>query len=282
MLEMLNILDGEALGDKDGLSARAIHLATEAMRRAFADRAAFLGDPDFTRIPVRGLTDKKYAEKLRATIDPDHASLSSAIRAGDPNAYQTDGETTHFSAVDSDGTAVAVTYTLNGSYGSGVTVAGLGFLMNNEMDDFTVKPGVPNAYGLLQSEANTIAPGKTPLSAMTPTVVTKDGKLILVLGSPGGPTIINTVMNTILNFLQYKMTVQQAVDAPRFHHQWMPDKLQMEPGFSPDTLDLLRAKGHQIEVRQSIGDCHAIAIDEKTGELLGAADPRSGGKAVGY
>ena len=137
-----------------------------------------------------------------------------------------------------------------------------------------------NAYGLLQSEANTIAPGKTPLSAMTPTVITRDGKLLLVLGSPGGPTIINTVMNTILNILEYKMGVQQAVDAPRFHHQWMPDRLIMEPGFSPDTLELLRARGHQIEVRPAIGDCQAIAVDPKTGELLGAADPRLGGKAV--
>jgi gamma-glutamyltranspeptidase/glutathione hydrolase len=252
------------------------------MRRAFADRAQFLGDPDFSRIPVKGLIDKKYAAHLRAGIDPDRASLSSVIRAGDPAAYETTGETTHYSVVDRDGAAVAVTYTLNGSYGSGVTVAGLGFLMNNEMDDFTVKPGVPNAYGLLQSEANTIAPGKTPLSAMTPTVVTREGKLVLVLGSPGGPTIINTVMNTILNFLEYKLNVQQAVDAPRFHHQWMPDRLILEPGFSPDTIELLRTRGHQVEFRNSIGDCHAIAVDARTGEWLGAADPRLGGKAVGY
>lgn len=282
MLEMLNILEETPLTEFGGFSARAIHWTTEAMRRAFADRAQFLGDPDFSRIPVKGLIDKKYAAHLRATIDPERASLSSVIRAGDPMAYETSGETTHYSVVDSDGTAVSVTYTLNNSYGSGVTVAGLGFLMNNEMDDFTVKPGVPNAYGLLQSEANTIAPGKTPLSAMTPTVVTKDGKLVLVLGSPGGPTIINTVMNTILNFLEFKLNVQQAVDAPRFHHQWMPDKLILEPGFSPDTLELLRSRGHQIEFRNAIGDCHAIAVDSRTGEWLGAADPRLGGKAVGY
>ena len=175
-----------------------------------------------------------------------------------------------------------MTYTLNGGYGSGVTATGLGFLLNNEMDDFTVKPGAPNGYGVLQSEANTIAPGKTPLSSMTPSMVTKDGKLLLVLGSPGGPTIINTVMNTIINFLDFGMNVQRAVDAPRFHHQWMPDRLLMEPGFSPDTIDLLKARGHNVDVRGSIGDCHAIAIDPKTGELLGAADPRSGGKAVGY
>jgi gamma-glutamyltranspeptidase/glutathione hydrolase len=283
MLEMLNILEPIPLKDSGPLSAKSIHWVTEAMRRAFADRAEFMGDPDFNKnLPVRGLIDKKYADKLRASIDPDKASTSQSVRAGSPAPYES-METTHYTVIDKDGTAVSVTYTLNGGYGSGVTVPGLGFLLNNEMDDFTVKPGAPNAYGLLQSEANTIAPGKTPLSAMTPTVITKDGKLLLVLGSPGGPTIINTVMNTIINFLDFGMTVQQAVDAPRFHHQWMPDRLVMENGFSPDTIAALKARGHNVDTgRGAIGDCHAIAVDPKTGELLGAADPRQGGKAVGY
>ncbi len=281
MMEMLNILEGVPLKDSGPLSAKSIHWVTEAMRRAFADRAEYMGDPDFNRLPVRGLTDKKYAERLRASIDPETASKSEDVRAGNPAAYESE-HTTHYSVVDKDGTAVSVTYTLNGGYGSGVTVEGLGFLLNNEMDDFTAKPGAPNGYGLLQSEANTIAPGKTPLSAMTPTVVIKDGKLLLVLGSPGGPTIINTVMNTIINFIDFGMTVQRAVDAPRFHHQWMPDTLSMEPGFSPDTIELLKLRGHKVAVRGAIGDCHAIAVDPKTGELLGAADPRQGGKAVGY
>jgi gamma-glutamyltranspeptidase/glutathione hydrolase len=281
MIEMLNILEGVPLKDSGPQSATSIHWVTEAMRRAFADRAEFLGDPDFAKMPVKGLIDKKYAAALRALIDPARASKSEMVRAGNPAPYESE-ETTHYTIVDKDGTAVSVTYTLNGGYGSGVTAAGLGFLLNNEMDDFTVKPGAPNGYGVLQSEANTIAPGKTPLSSMVPTVVTKDGKLVLVLGSPGGPTIINTVMNTIINFIDFGMNVQRSVDAPRFHHQWMPDRLVMEPGFSPDTIDLLKARGHTVDVRGAIGDCHAIAIDPKTGELLGAADPRSGGKAVGY
>lgn len=282
LLEMLNILEQVPLAEKGALSADAIHWTAEAMRRAFADRAQFLGDPDFHHIPARGLTDKAYAAGLRASIDPERASSSAVIRAGNPLIYEGSGQTTHLSVVDRRGAAAALTYTLNDSYGSGVTVEGLGFLLNNEMDDFAVKPGVANAYELLQGEVNSIAPGKRPLSSMTPTIVTRDGKLRLVLGSPGGPTIINTVLNTILNVVEYKMNVQQAVDAPRFHHQWMPDALRMEPGFSPDTLQILRSRGHQVEPRDSIGDVHAIAVDEKTGELLGAADPRLGGKAVGY
>jgi gamma-glutamyltranspeptidase/glutathione hydrolase len=281
MIEMLNILEGVPLKESGFGSAKALHWVTEAMRRAFADRAEFMGDPDFNKLPVHGLTDKKYAAGLRATIDADHASTSQMVRAGNPAPYES-METTHYSVVDKDGTAVAVTYTLNGGYGSGVTAGDLGFLLNNEMDDFTAKPGAPNAYGILQSEANTIEPGKTPLSSMTPTVVTKDGALVLVLGSPGGPTIINTVFNTVLNFLEFGMNVQAAVDAPRIHHQWMPDRLQMENGFSPDTIELLKARGHNLSVGASIGDCDAIAVDPRSGDLLGAADSRHGGKAVGY
>ncbi len=281
LLEMLNILEDVKLAAMGAQSADAIHWTTEAMRRAFADRAQHLGDPDFNRIPVRGLTDKKYAAQLRASIDPQRASLSTSVRPGDPQAFEGDGETTHFSVVDSQGNAVAMTYTLNESYGSGVTAEGLGFLLNNEMDDFAAKPGAPNSAGLVQGEVNAIAPGKRPLSSMTPTVVTKEGKLVLVLGSPGSGRIITAVMETILNMLDYKMNAQQAVDAPRFHHQWLPDELRVEPGFSPDTLAILRARGHNLREVDALGDVHAIAVDQKTGELLGAADPRRGGKAVG-
>jgi len=280
LLEMLNILEAVPLAEKGAQSADAIHWTTEAMRRAFADRARYLGDPDFVKVPVRGLIDKKYAEKVRASIDPQHASLSSAVGAGDPLPYES-AETTHLSVIDKDGNAAALTYTLNGGYGCGVTAEGLGFLLNNEMDDFSSKPGVPNRYGLIQGEANAIAPGKRPLSAMTPTIVTREGKLALVTGSPGGPTIINTVLNILLDVIDYKMGVQQAVDAPRFHHQWLPDELQVEPGFSPDTLGLLKARGHRIVARGSIGDAHSIAV-APDGLLLGAADPRLGGKAMGY
>ena len=280
LLEMLNILEGVALAEKGALSADTIHWTVETMRRAFADRARYLGDPDFARIPVRGLTDKKYAETLRASIDPERATPSRSVAAGDPMPFEA-GQTTHLSAVDREGNAAALTYTLNNLYGCGVTVEGLGFLLNNEMDDFTAKPGVPNDAGLIQGEANSIAPGKRPLSSMTPTVVVREGKLVLALGSPGGPRIISTVLNVVLGIIDHKMDVQQAVDAPRFHHQWLPDSIRMEPGFSPDTLALLEARGHQLDIRGYFGDVHAIALSPD-GWLLGAADPRRGGKAVGY
>ena len=280
LLEMLNILEGVALAEKGALSADAIHWTVETMRRAFADRARYLGDPDFVRIPMRGLTDKKYAETLRASIDPERATPSRSVAAGDPLPFEA-GETTHLAAVDHEGNAAALTYTLNDLYGCGVTVEGLGFLLNNEMDDFTAKPGVPNDAGLIQGEVNRIAPGKRPLSSMTPTMVARDGKLVLVVGSPGGPSIISTVLNVVLSIIDHKMDVQRAVDAPRFHHQWLPDSIGMEPGFSPDTLALLRARGHQIDIRDYFGDAHSIAVSPD-GWLLGAADPRRGGTAVGY
>ncbi len=288
LLEMLNILEGVPLAEKGAFSADAIHWTVEAMRRAFADRAQYLGDPDFVRVPVRGLTDKKYAETLRASIDPQRATSSLAVAAGNPMPYES-GQTTHLSVVDKDGNAAALTYTLNDSYGCGVTAEGLGFLLNNEMDDFAPRPGVPSASGLVQGEANAIAPAKRPLSSMTPTIVTRDGKLALVVGSPGGRTIISTVLNILLGVIDYKMNVQQAVSAPRFHHEWLPDRIRMEPfGFSPDTLALLRARGHQLYIEDDgyrdgyYGDAHAIAASPEDGLLLGAADPRAGGKAVGY
>jgi gamma-glutamyltranspeptidase/glutathione hydrolase len=280
VLHMLQVLDGTVYEKSGAGSAAATHYVAEAMKRFFADRARYFGDPDFVKVPVPTLVSRRYAEARRGSIRPDRATPSAEISAGPAPADET-SETTHYSVVDAEGTAVAVTYTLNGSYGSGVTASGLGFLLNNEMDDFTAKPGVPNEYGLLQGEANAIQPRKRPLSSMTPTIVTREGQLYLVLGSPGGPTIINTVLLVLLNILDFGMDVQQAVDWPRFHHQWMPDELRLErSGFSPDTVELLRARGHQIQVTERQGDVAAIQV--RDGWLLGAADPRGEGTARGY
>jgi len=282
LLEMLNILEGYPLEKYGPGSSRTLHLLAETMKRAFADRAEYLGDGDFVKLPTSGLISKRYAVQIRATIDPFIAADAAKIGHGNPGMFESE-QTTHFSIVDKDGNAVANTYTLNGGYGSGVTIPGTGILMNNEMDDFASKPGVPNAYDLIQGEANAIAPGKRPLSAMTPTFVLRDDQLFMVVGSPGGPTIINTVLQAIINVVDFKMTLQEAVDAPRIHHQWMPDKLVAERiGFADDVLQALRARGHNLEVRGTIGDCQAIQIDPKTGVRLGAADPRLDGRAVGY
>jgi gamma-glutamyltranspeptidase / glutathione hydrolase len=282
LVEMLNILEAYPLADYGQGASRTLHLLAEAMKRAFADRAEYLGDPDFVRIPIAGLISKRYAAERRATIDPFLASDSSKLGYGKPGDYESE-QTTHFSIVDAAGNVVANTYTLNGGYGSGVTIPGTGILMNNEMDDFSSRPGAPNAYGLVHGEANSIAPRKRPLSAMAPTIVVKDDKPLLVLGSPGGPTIINTVLQTLINTIDFRLTVQEAVDAPRIHHQWMPDKLVIERiGFAQDVMDALKARGHSLELRRSIGDCHAIMIDSKTGVRLGAADPRMDGVAIGY
>jgi gamma-glutamyltranspeptidase/glutathione hydrolase len=282
LVEMLNILEDYPLGRYGQGSSRSLHILAEAMKRAFADRAEYLGDPDFVRVPVAGLISKRYAAERRATIDPYLASDPAKIGHGEPRGHESE-QTTHFSVVDGDGNAVANTYTLNGSYGSGVTVPGTGILLNNEMDDFSASPGAPNKYGLVHGEANSIAPGKRPLSAMSPTIVLRDGRLFLVLGSPGGPTIINTVLQTLVNVIDYGLTIQEAVDAPRVHHQWMPNKLVMEAtGFAADVVDALRARGHEVESRRSIGDCHAILVDPTTGVRLGAPDPRSDSRALGY
>ena len=278
LLEMLNILAPLELGAPD--SYQSMHLITEAMRRAYADRSAYLGDTDFVSVPVEALTSEPYAAKLRAEIldsKPD-----APMGAGHPASYEA-ADTTHFSVVDSQGGAVSNTYTLNGGYGSGVTVAGAGFLLNDEMDDFTSKPGTPNMFGLIQSEANAIAPRKRPLSSMTPTIVLHNGAVRLVVGSPGGGTIINTVLEVTLNVLVYKMDVFRAVSAPRFHDQWMPDVLMLERyGFSADTEQRLREAGYKLHFLGGIGECNAIAIDPKTGWIFGGADPRGSGEAVGY
>jgi gamma-glutamyltranspeptidase/glutathione hydrolase len=295
LIEALNILEGFDLHAAERNSALHLHLVAEAYRRAFFDRSVFLGDPDFVDIPVAQLIDKKYAAEWRSSIDPNKASASAELQR--PSMAQLDQsaamhapyigpekqDTTHYSVVDEAGDAVAVTTTLNDSFGSRATLPSLGFLLNDEMDDFASKAGAPNSYGLIQGEANAIAPGKRPLSSMTPTMVVKDGRLLLVLGSPGGPTIITTVANVLTNAVDFGEDIQRAVNAPRFHHQWMPDELRVEGWqLSPDTIALLQKMGHTIKRTGSWGDAECIAIDWKTGERLGASDARNGGTAAGW
>jgi gamma-glutamyltranspeptidase / glutathione hydrolase len=284
LIQMLNILEGFDLKKLDWASSDRYHLMAESMRRAFADRAEYMGDSDFVKVPIAGLTDKAYAQKLRETIDTDRASSSETVKAGKPVGHESE-ETTHFTVVDSEGNAVANTYTLNNSYGSAVVAKGTGLLMNDEMDDFAAKPGTPNLYGLIQGERNAVAPRKRPLSAMTPTfVLNKDGSLWFTVGSPGGPTIINTALCVITNVIDYGMDIQQAIDAPRIHHQWLPDELVYEPyGLSGDTQKALIARGHKLAKPRYLGDAEGIMIEPKTGIRLGATDPRrSDGPAVGY
>lgn len=284
LIEMLNILEGFDLEKLEANSSDRYHLMTEAMRRAFADRAEYMGDSDYVKVPVAGLLDKSYAASLRATIKDDRASTSAEVRAGRPAGYESE-QTTHFTVVDAEGNAVANTYTLNNSYGSAATVKGAGILLNDEMDDFAAKPGTPNMYGLIQGERNAVAPGKRPLSAMTPTIVLrKDGSLWFTVGSPGGPTIINTVLCVISNVIDFDMNIQEAIDFPRIHHQWLPDELVSEPrGLSVDTQRALIARGHKLARLRYLGDAEGIMIEEKTGVRLGATDPRrSDGLAIGY
>jgi gamma-glutamyltranspeptidase/glutathione hydrolase len=297
LLEILNILEGYDLG-KSGLdSAQSIHLIAEAYRRAFYDRAQFLGDPEFSDVPVLQLDDKSYATAWRASIQPQQASSSASLTRPPISTalakYATahpvlapvkeSTQTTHYSVVDAEGNAVAVTTTLNAWFGSGVTVGPLGFLLNDEMDDFSSKPGSSNMFGLIQGDANAVGPNKRPLSAMTPTIVLKDGKLWLVMGSPGGPTIITTVANILIGVEDYGLDIQQAVNAPRFHEQWMPDRIMLERGrFSPDTIALLKEHGNNVSLGGN-GDGECIQVDLDTGRRLGASDPRNDtGKAVGY
>jgi gamma-glutamyltranspeptidase/glutathione hydrolase len=284
LIEMLNILEGYELNKLDSASSERYHLMTEAMRRAFADRAEFMGDSDFAKVPVAGLIDKSYAARLRNTIDQRRASTSVEVRSGQPVGYESE-ETTHFTVVDAAGNAVSNTYTLNNSYGSAAVAKGTGIILNDEMDDFAAKPGTPNMYGLIQGERNAVAPHKRPLSAMTPTfVLRKDGSLWFTVGSPGGPTIINTALCIITNVVDYGMDIQQAVDFPRIHHQWLPDELAFEPyGLSGDTQQALISMGHKLAKPRYLGNAEAIMIEEKTGVRLGATDPRrSDGPAVGY
>jgi gamma-glutamyltranspeptidase/glutathione hydrolase len=294
LVEILNILEGFDLAKLGNRSGDAIHLEAEAFRRAFYDRAEFMGDPDFAKVPVAQLIDKKYAAAWRDSIDPNHASLSQTLKRPPrfnelereaqlhSSAVREPENTTHYSVVDAEGNAVSVTTTLNDSFGARVTAEGLGFLLNDEMDDFSSKPGIPNGYGLIQGPANAIGPGKRPLSAMTPTIVLKDGKLFLVLGSPGGPTIITTVANVLIGIVDFSLDIEEAVNAPRFHHQWLPDQILVEDRLSPDTMNVLRSKGHKLAVRHFWGDGECIMVDPKTGDRLAGADGRNNGKAVGY
>lgn len=280
ILQMLAVLEKTGYEKQGAGSAQAIHYTAEAMRRYYADRAEHLGDPDFWPVPVSKLLSPNYVNKLRASINPDKATNSDDIKAGDLKTMES-AETTHYSIVDSEGNCVAVTYTLNGGFGSGATVPGLGILLNNEMDDFSVKPGHPNMYGAVGGEANAIRPRKRPLSSMAPSIVLKDGKPFLVVGTPGGTKILTSVMQVIQNVIDFKMNAQDAVNFPRFHHQWRPDKLQMEPQFSPDTRKLLEQRGHVVEIVRNICEMAVIQFEEN-GWLAGASDPRVDGKAAGY
>jgi gamma-glutamyltranspeptidase / glutathione hydrolase len=304
LIESLNIIEGYDLTKLGDRSAASIHITTEAFRRAFFDRAEFLGDPDFSKLPVAQLIDKKYAAAWAKSIAEDKATPSRDLKRPEifsqleqyaaahpqPQSIPESPHTTHYSVVDADGNAVAVTTTINDWFGSRVTADGLGFLLNDEMDDFSAKPGVPNSDGLIQAEANAIGPGKRPLSSMTPTIVAKNGKAFLVLGSPGSSKIITTVANVLMGVIDYRMNIQEAVDAPRFHNQWLPDVLDVEQWFSPDTVETLRKMGYKVQFGLRYGesfspywsDAECIAIDPTSGDRLGATDYRAEGKAVGY
>jgi len=274
LIQMLNILESFSLKEMGFGSSDYIHLLSEAMKRAYADRSKFLGDMDFAEVPLLGLTNKEYAKELLEKISLDKVTPSIEVLVGDPMPYESP-DTTHFSVMDKMGNAVSNTYTLNFSYGSGIVIPGTGFFMNNEMDDFSSKPGTPNAFGLIGAEANAIAPFKRPLSSMTPTIIFKDDKPYIIVGSPGGSRIITTVLQVVLNLLEFNMNIAQAVASPRIHHQWLPDILLVESGFSQDTINLLEEKGHQLKESRTMGSVQAIL---KEGDYFyGASDPRRPG-----
>ena len=280
LIQILNLLETWPLGELGHNSAATIHRLAEAMKLAYADRSEYLGDPDFVAVPVAGLTAKAYARELAARIDPNRARPATEIKPGQPQRFES-GQTTHYSVVDRDGNAVAVTYTLNFPYGSGIVAAGTGILLNNEMDDFAAKPGAPNAYGLIGGSANAVGPGKRPLSSMTPTLVFKDGQLLLVTGSPGGSRIITTVLQVLSNVVDHRLNLAEATVAPRVHHQWLPDELRVEEGLSPDTVRLLKGLGHKVVVREAMGVAQSILRAPEG--WYGFADPRQpGGLATGY
>ncbi|MBT4091592.1 MAG: gamma-glutamyltransferase [Deltaproteobacteria bacterium] len=281
IIQILNILEHYPIASMGHNSAKTIHLMAEAMKYAYADRARYLGDTDFVKVPVQGLIAKGYARRIKDQIDPFKPRSSRDIHHGEPSGYES-GETTHFSIVDRFGNAVSNTYTINFSYGSGIVVEGAGFLLNNEMDDFSAKPGVPNAYGLIGGESNRIQPGKRMLSSMSPTIVKKQGKNMLVVGSPGGSRIITTTLQVIMNVVDHGLNIQSAVNAPRIHHQWFPDEIRVEEGISPDTVLLLRQMGHTVKQKRAMGAIQGILIDDN-GNLYGGADPRrSTSSAMGH
>lgn len=280
LVQILNIMERWPIRDWGHNSARTVHHMAEAMKLAYADRSEYLGDPDFVKIPLAGLTSKKYADELAAQISPDRARSAKEIKPGKPQPYESN-QTTHFSVVDKAGNMVAVTYTLNTNFGSGIVAPGTGIMLNNEMDDFSAKPGVPNAYGLIGGDANAVAAGKRPLSSMTPTFVLKDGKPWLATGSPGGARIITTVLQQIVNGIDFGMNPAEAASQLRFHHQWTPDELRVEKGFPVDTLNLLRQKGQNVVVKASMGRTQTIQVHGD--ELWGYSDPRNpDGLTLGY
>lgn len=286
LMEMLNILEGFNLSAMNPYSSEKYHLMIEAMRRAYADRAEYMGDPDFVSVPVAALISKAYAARQRSSINPERASSSAEIRGGHADEFPT-GETTHFSIVDPEGNVVANTYTLNDLFGSGVTAKGTGVLLNDEMDDFTAKPGVPNLWGVIQGERNAIQPGKRPLSSMTPTIVLRrNGSFWFAVGARGGARIINAVMQVLINVIDHGMNIQQAIDSPRIHHQWFPDAVLYEPfGLSADTMSALERRGHKLQPAakpQNVASAEGVMIEEGTHVRLGASDPRNDGVPVGY
>lgn len=273
IVQILNILENFDLHKYGFGSADAMQLMAEAEKQAYADRSEYLGDPDFVKVPWQALTNKAYAKSIAERIDLNKAKPSSEIKPGKLAPYESN-QTTHFSVVDKDGNAVAVTYTLNTTFGTGIVAGNTGILMNNEMDDFSAKPGVPNVYGLVGGDANAVGPRKRPLSSMSPTIVVKDGKTWLVTGSPGGSRIITTVLQMVVNTVDFGMNVAEATNAPRFHHQWLPDELRVEKGFSPDTLKLLEGKGQKVVLKEAMGSTQSIMVGPD-GTLYGASDPRS-------
>jgi len=282
IVQILNMLEPYPISEYGHNSAQTIHLMAEAMRRAYADRASYLGDSDFIVVPLKGLTSKNYAQNLVNNIQLDKATPSVEIKAGDPQQYESP-ETTHFSIVDQFGNAVSNTYTLNFSYGSGIVVTDAGFLLNNEMDDFSTKAGTANAFGLMGGEANKIEPNKRMLSSMSPTIVKLNGNNFLVTGSPGGSRIISTTLQVIMNVIDHKMNIQTAVNSPRMHHQWWPDEIRIEQGISPDTIALLTKMGHKVIQKSAMGGSQSILINQENGSLYGAADPRqSTSQAAGF
>ena len=281
LVQILNMMERWPIKDWGVNSAQTVHHVAEAMKLAYADRSEYLGDPGFVKIPLAGLTAKKYADSLAQAIDANKARSAKEIKPGKPQPYESD-QTTHYSVVDKAGNMVAVTYTLNTNFGTGIVARGTGIVLNNEMDDFSAKPGVPNAYGLVGGDANAVAAGKRPLSSMTPTfVLDKDGKPWLATGSPGGARIITTVLQQIVNGIDFGMNPAEAASTVRFHHQWTPDELRVEKGFSPDTLNLLRQKGQNVAVKPSMGRTQTIQVQGK--EMWGYSDPRNpDGRTVGY
>jgi gamma-glutamyltranspeptidase / glutathione hydrolase len=280
IVQILNTLEDVPISEFGPNSAATIHHMAEAMKYAYADRSEYLCDPDFVDVPIEALTSKDYAKEIRSKIDPDHAAAAADIKPGDLAPYESPN-TTHFSVVDKDGNAVANTYTINFSYGTGLVADGTGILLNNELDDFSAKPGVPNAYGLIGGDANAVEPRKRPLSSMSPTLVLEDGRPFLVTGSPGGSRIITTTLQVIMNVIDHDMNVAEATHAPRIHHQWLPDELRIEEGISPDTIRLLEQKGHVVSVQDAMGSTQSIMVTDDG--LFGSSDPRRAGSlALGY